>query len=61
MPLKSQGGSSLPETTARFAHVAFPKGNAIMCLRDALGPSIPMSNFVHCFRTMVTRPSRQES
>ncbi len=38
MSLKPQGVSPIPETTARFAHAVFPKGNAIMRLRDALGP-----------------------
>jgi transposase len=38
MSLKPQGASPIPETTARVAHAAFPKGNAIMRLRDALGP-----------------------
>ena len=38
MSLKPQGVGPIPETTARFAHAAFPKGNAIMRLRDNLGP-----------------------
>jgi len=38
MSLKPQGVGPIPETTARVAHTAFPKGNAIMRLRDALGP-----------------------
>jgi hypothetical protein len=37
MSLKPQEVGPIPETTARFAHAAFPKGNAIMRLRDALG------------------------
>ncbi len=38
MSLKPQGVGPVPETTARVAHAAFPKGNAIMHLRDSLGP-----------------------
>ena len=38
MSLKPQGVGPIPETTGRFAHAVFPKGNAIMRLRDALGP-----------------------
>jgi transposase len=38
MSLKPQGVGPIPETTAHFAHAAFPKGNAIMRLRDSLGP-----------------------
>ena len=38
MSLKPQGVGPIPETTARVAHTAFPKGNAIMRLRDSLGP-----------------------
>ena len=38
MSLKPQGVGPIPETTDRVAHTAFPKGNAIMRLRDALGP-----------------------
>ncbi len=38
MSLKPQGVGPIPEATVRVAHAAFPKGNAIMRLRDALGP-----------------------
>lgn len=38
MSLKPQASDPIPETTARFARAAFPKGNAIMRLRDHLGP-----------------------
>ncbi|HVB21552.1 MAG TPA: IS1182 family transposase [Ktedonobacteraceae bacterium] len=38
MSLKPQEVGPIPEATARVAHAAFPKGNAIMRLRDALGP-----------------------
>src|SRR6266571_504415 len=38
MSLKPQGVGPIPESTARVAHAAFPKGNALMRLRDQLGP-----------------------
>ncbi len=38
MSFKPQGVGPIPEATVRVAHAAFPKGNAIMRLRDALGP-----------------------
>ena len=49
MSLKPQGVGSIPETTARFAHAAFPKGNAIMRLRDALGPIYTDEQFTALF------------
>ena len=38
MSLKPQEVGPIPEASARVAQAAFPKGNAIMRLRDALGP-----------------------
>jgi transposase len=38
MSLKPQGVGPIPESTARVAHAAFPKGNGLMRLRDHLGP-----------------------
>jgi transposase len=38
MSLKPQEVSPIPEETVRVAHAAFPKGNALMRLRDRLGP-----------------------
>ena len=49
MSLKPQGVGSIPETTARFAHAAFPKGNAIMRLRDSLGPIYSDEQFTALF------------
>jgi transposase len=49
MSLKPQGIAPIPETTARFAHAAFPKGNAIMRLRDALGPIYADEQFTALF------------
>ncbi len=49
MSLKPQGVGPIPETTARFAHAAFPKGNAIMRLRDSLGPIYTDEQFTALF------------
>src|SRR5215469_5371578 len=49
MSLKPQGMAPIPETTARFAHEAFPKGNAIMRFRDALGPIYTDEQFTALF------------
>ena len=38
MPLRLSPDSAIPEDTRRVAHVAFPKGNIFMRMRDALGP-----------------------
>ena len=49
MSLKPQGVGSIPETTARFARAAFPKGNTIMRIRDALGPIYTDEQFTALF------------
>jgi transposase len=49
MSLKPQGVSPIPETTTRVAQTAFPKGNAIMRLRDALGPIYTDEQFCALF------------
>jgi transposase len=49
MSLKPRGAGAIPETTAHFAHAAFPKGNAIMRLRDSLGPIYADEQFTALF------------
>ncbi len=49
MSLKPQGFGPLPETSIRVTHAAFPKGNAIMRLRDSLGPISTDEQFTALF------------
>jgi len=49
MSLKPQEVNPIPEETMRVAHAAFPKGNAIMRLRDALGPIYTDEQFTALF------------
>jgi transposase len=39
----------IPDETARVAHAAFPKGNAYMRVRDALGPIYTNPDFADLF------------
>jgi transposase len=49
MSLKPQEVNPIPEETIRVAHAAFPKGNAIMRLRDLLGPIYTDAQFTAFF------------
>jgi transposase len=49
MSLKPQEVSPIPEETVRVAHTAFPKGNAIMRIRDHLGPIYTDAQFTALF------------
>src|SRR5258708_40094798 len=49
MSLKPQEVSPIPEETIRVAHAAFAKGNALMCLRDLLGPIYTDAQFTALF------------
>src|SRR6266571_64324 len=49
MSLKPQEVSPIPEETIRVAHAAFPKGNALMRLRDLLGPIYTDAQFTALF------------
>ena len=52
MSMQPQAICPIPEETARVAHIAYPKGNVYMRLRDVLGPiyedEIFTSVFPHC-------------
>src|SRR6266700_7463999 len=49
MSLKPQEVNPIPEETIRVAHTAFPKGNALMRLRDHLGPIYIDAQFTALF------------
>jgi transposase len=49
MSLKPQEVNPIPEETIRVAHTAFPKGNAIMRIRDHLGPIYTDAQFTALF------------
>ena len=49
MSLKPQDMNPIPEETIRVAHAAFPKGNAIMRIRDHLGPIYSDEQFAALF------------
>lgn len=49
MSLKPQDMNPIPEETIRVAHTAFPKGNAIMRIRDSLGPIYTDAQFTALF------------
>jgi transposase len=49
MSLKPQEVNPIPEETIRVAHTAFPKGNAIMRIRDHLGPIYTDEQFAALF------------
>jgi transposase len=49
MSLKPQDVNPIPEETIRVAHAAFPKGNAIMRIRDHLGPIYTDAQFSALF------------
>ncbi len=49
MSLKPQEMHPIPEETIRVAHTAFPKGNAIMRIRDHLGPIYTDAQFTALF------------
>lgn len=49
MSLKPQEVSPIPEETIRVAHTAFPKGNAIMRIRDRFGPIYTDAQFTALF------------
>src|SRR5947209_14078744 len=49
MSLKPQEVNPIPEETIRVAHAAFPKGNALMRLRDLLGPIYTDAQFTAFF------------
>ncbi len=40
---RTPGFGDIPEETARVAHIAFPKGNPYIRLRDELGPIYDLS------------------
>lgn len=41
MTLHTQTDFTIPEETIRVAHAAYPHGNALMKMRDALGTIYP--------------------
>ena len=47
--LKPKKIKEIPETTARVARAAFPKGNRIMKLRDAFGTAYDDKDFKALF------------
>ena len=49
MSLKPQEVNPIPGETMRVAHAAFPKGNALMRLRDLLGPIYTDAQFTALF------------
>jgi len=49
MSLKPHDVNPIPEETIRVAHTAFPKGNAIMRIRDHLGPIYSDEQFAALF------------
>src|SRR5579863_2787838 len=49
MTLLTQPIGSVPEETARVAHAAYPRGNTIMKMRDALGTLYQDQSFAHLF------------
>lgn len=49
MSLKPQDVNPIPEETIRVAHAAFPKGHAIMRIRDHLGPIYTDAQFSALF------------
>src|SRR5438105_5367016 len=49
MSLKPHEVNPIPEETMRVAHAAFPKGNALMRLRDLLGPIYTDTQFTALF------------
>jgi hypothetical protein len=51
MSLKPTPIPPLPEETARVARVVFPRGNALMQLRDTLGTIYPDEAFADLFPT----------
>ena len=51
MSIRSTPISLVPEETARVAHLAFPKGNRYLTLRDELGTLFTNSDFTDLFAT----------
>ena len=51
MSLKSLPIPPVPEETARVAHAVFPRGNALMQLRDTLGTIYTDEQFADLFPT----------
>ncbi len=51
MSLKSHPIPPVPEETARVAHAAFPRGNVVLQLRDALGTIYTDEQFADLFPT----------
>src|SRR5215467_11010480 len=49
MSLKPQDVNPIPEETIRVAHRTFPKGHALMRLRDHLGPIYADAQFLTLF------------
>lgn len=49
MCLKVQQQAEIPAETTRIAHAAFPKGSALMRLRDELGEIFSASQFADLF------------
>ncbi len=49
MCLQPEPVEPVPEATARVAHLAFPKGNVYIWMRDVLGPIYDDQNFAHLF------------
>jgi hypothetical protein len=56
MSLKSSPIPPIPEVTACVARAAFPHGNVVMQLRDALGTISTDEALPMCFRLMVSPP-----
>jgi transposase len=49
MTLQSQNAFTIPEETARVARAAYPHGNTIIKMRDALGSIYQDESFAHVF------------
>jgi transposase len=52
MSIHTQPIKPIPEETARVAHLAFPKGNRYLTLRDALGTVYKDQDFIDLFRQL---------
>jgi transposase len=49
MTLQPQNAFTIPEETARVARAAYPHGNTIIKMRDALGSMYQDESFAHVF------------
>ena len=49
MTLQQQNAFVIPQETTRVARAAYPRGNTIMKMRDALGSIYQEQSFAHVF------------